>query len=85
MEREEGKTKFWLEPARLEGSHGFRRPEIGHIERLVVEIGVLSAAARGHWPDLDKDSSILSLPVGRRSGETHEPLRRWLQRREPVA
>lgn len=38
-----------------------------------------------HWPDLDEDISVASLLAGRRSGETHEPSRRWLQRREPAA
>ena len=38
-----------------------------------------------HWPDLDEDISVASLLAGRRSGETHESLRRWLQRREPAA
>ena len=37
VEREEGKAKFWLEPVRLEKSHGFGRVEIGRIERLVTE------------------------------------------------
>jgi Protein of unknown function (DUF2442) len=35
-----------------------------------------------HWPDLDEDISVASLLAGRRSGETQESLRRWLQRRE---
>ena len=35
-----------------------------------------------HWPDLDEDVSVESLLAGRRSGETQESLRRWLQRRE---
>jgi hypothetical protein len=35
-----------------------------------------------HWPDLDEDISVVSLLAGRRSGETQESLRRWLQRRE---
>ena len=35
-----------------------------------------------HWPDLDEDISVLSLLVGRRSGEKPESLRRWLQDRE---
>jgi hypothetical protein len=35
-----------------------------------------------HWPDLDEDISVASLLVGRRSGETQDSLRRWLQRRE---
>ena len=36
-----------------------------------------------HWPDLDEDVSVASLLAGRRSGETQESLRRWLERREP--
>ena len=35
-----------------------------------------------HWPNLDEDISVASLLAGRRSGETQESLRRWLQRRE---
>jgi hypothetical protein len=38
-----------------------------------------------HWPDMDEDISVASLLAGRRSGETRESLRRWLQRREPAA
>jgi hypothetical protein len=37
-----------------------------------------------HWPGLDEDVSVQSLLAGRRSGETQESLRRWLQRREPA-
>jgi hypothetical protein len=40
--------------------------------------------ARGegiHWPDLDEDISVESLLAGRRSGETQDSLRRWLQQR----
>ena len=33
------------------------------------------------WPDLDEDISVESLLAGRRSGETQESLRRWLQKR----
>lgn len=43
--------------------------------------------ARGegiHWPDLDEDISVESLLAGRRSGETQESLRRWLQQRKSV-
>jgi hypothetical protein len=36
-----------------------------------------------HWSDLDEDVSVESLLVGRRSGESQESLRRWLQQREP--
>ncbi len=34
-----------------------------------------------HWPDLDEDISVESLLAGRRSGETQESLRRWLNSR----
>jgi len=43
----------------------------------------LIAGGKGiHWPDLDEDISVASLLEGRRSRETQESLRRWLQRRE---
>ena len=46
----------------------------------------LIASGEGlHWPDLDEDISVLSLLVGRRSGEKPESLRRWLQDRESAA
>src|SRR5258706_14587986 len=35
-----------------------------------------------HWPDLDEDISVESLLAGRRSGQTQESLRRWLQARK---
>ena len=34
-----------------------------------------------HWPDLDEDISVASLLAGRRSGETQESLRKWLNSR----
>ena len=34
-----------------------------------------------HWPDLDEDISVASLLAGRKSGESRESLRRWLQAR----
>ena len=34
-----------------------------------------------HWPELDEDISVTSLLAGRRSGETQESLRQWLQKR----
>jgi len=34
-----------------------------------------------HWRDLDEDISVESLLVGRRSRETPESLRRWLEAR----
>ena len=36
-----------------------------------------------HWPDLDEDISVESLLAGRRSSETRESLRRWLEARPP--
>ena len=46
----------------------------------------LIASGEGlHWPDLDEDISVLSLLVGRGSGEKPESLRRWLQDRESAA
>jgi hypothetical protein len=38
-----------------------------------------------HWPDLDEDISVESMLAGRRSGETQESLRRWLEGRQPAA
>ena len=35
-----------------------------------------------HWPQLDEDISIEGLLAGRRSGETQDSLRRWLDRRK---
>lgn len=35
-----------------------------------------------HWPDLDEDISVDSLLAGRRSGESQDSLRRWLQTRK---
>jgi hypothetical protein len=35
-----------------------------------------------HWPDLDEDISVASLLAGRRSHESSESLRRWLEARE---
>jgi hypothetical protein len=34
-----------------------------------------------HWPDLDEDISADSLLMGRRSGETQDSLRQWLEAR----
>jgi hypothetical protein len=34
-----------------------------------------------HWQDLDEDISVASLLAGRRSGESQESLRRWLNGR----
>jgi len=34
-----------------------------------------------HWPDLDEDLSISGILAGRRSGESQQSLKRWLQGR----
>ena len=34
-----------------------------------------------HWPALDEDISVESLLAGRRSGESQDSLKRWLQAR----
>jgi hypothetical protein len=34
-----------------------------------------------HWPELDEDISVDSLLAGRRSGESQESFRQWLERR----
>src|SRR5450432_170974 len=43
---------------------------------------LLGGGAGIHWPDLDEDISIESLLAGRRSGETQDSLRRWIQLRK---
>ena len=35
-----------------------------------------------HWPQLDEDISVASLLAGRRSNETQDSLRRWLESRK---
>jgi hypothetical protein len=37
VERDDCEAKFWLEPVRLQRSHGFAASEIIRIERLVQE------------------------------------------------
>lgn len=37
VERDDYDAKFWLDPVRLQWSHGFAANEINKIERLVVE------------------------------------------------
>jgi hypothetical protein len=34
-----------------------------------------------HWPDLDEDLSVSGLLAGRRSGESQQSLKRWLEQR----
>jgi hypothetical protein len=35
IERDDAEAKFWLDPIRLDRSHGFREKEIGRLRRLV--------------------------------------------------
>jgi len=35
-----------------------------------------------HWPDLDEDLSVSGILAGRRSGESQQSLKRWLEERE---
>jgi hypothetical protein len=37
VERDDGEAKFWLDPVRLERSHGFARREINDIQSIVEE------------------------------------------------
>jgi hypothetical protein len=43
---------------------------------------LIGGGAGIHWPDLDEDISVESLLAGRRSGETHQSLKQWLQARK---
>ena len=35
-----------------------------------------------HWPDLDEDLTVASLPGGRKSGESPQSLKKWLDSRK---
>jgi Domain of unknown function (DUF4160) len=37
VERDDCEAKFWLDPARLERSRGFRRKEINRVRELIEE------------------------------------------------
>lgn len=39
VERDEYEAKFWLDPIRLERSHGFARKELNRIRELIVDHG----------------------------------------------
>jgi hypothetical protein len=34
-----------------------------------------------HWPDLDEDLSVAGILAGRRSGESQQSLKKWLEKR----
>jgi hypothetical protein len=48
-------------------------------ERNCVEI--LGDGAYIHWPDLDEDLSVAGILAGRRSAESKQSLKRWLDQR----
>ena len=37
VERDDGEAKFWLDPVRLERSHGFRSKDINRIQDLIED------------------------------------------------
>jgi hypothetical protein len=51
-------------------------------EREHVE--ALGDGAYLHWPELDEDLTVAGLLAGRRSGESTESLKKWLQLRESL-
>ncbi len=58
-------------------------PRLSHGSAAERENWRLIGGGEGiHWPDLDEDISVASLLAGRRSGETAESLRRWLDARK---
>ena len=48
-------------------------------ERNLIEISEDGSLI--HWPDLDEDLSIAGIVAGRRSGESPQSLKRWLNAR----
>ena len=49
--------------------------ERGHFE-------IFGDGAYIHWPDLDEDLTVVGLLGGRRSGESPESLKQWLEARK---
>jgi hypothetical protein len=52
VERDGNVAKFWLDPVRLVSSGGFRRAEIGRVQKLVEE---LQAELLGSWDEFFND------------------------------
>ncbi len=52
VERDECEAKFWLDPVRIERSHGFRSSDIQQIQELVEEHQV---ALREAWDEFFHD------------------------------
>ena len=58
-------------------------PRLAHgTQQECANFRLIAGGEGVHWPDLDEDISVESLLAGRRSGETQESLRRWLQGRK---
>jgi len=38
-----------------------------------------------HWPDLDEDISVENLLAGKRSGESQDSFKKWLEKRAAIA
>ena len=58
-------------------------PRLAHGSASERQSWRLAGGGEGiHWPELDEDISVASLLAGRRSGETQESLRRWLEARK---
>ena len=49
--------------------------ERGHFE-------IFGDGAYIHWPDLDEDLTVAGLLLGRRSGESPQSLKKWLEARD---
>ena len=49
-------------------------------ERNVIEISEDGSLI--HWPELDEDLSVAGIVAGRRSGESPQSLKRWLEERD---
>ncbi len=49
--------------------------ERGHFE-------ILGDGAYIHWPDVDEDLAVAGLLAGRRSGESPQSLKKWLESRD---
>ena len=43
---------------------------------------VLAGGTLIHWPDLDEDLSVSGILAGRRSGESQQSLKEWLEERK---
>jgi len=57
-------------------------PRLAHATTKERNKWRLIARGRGiHWPAIDEDISVVSLLLGRRSGESQPSFKRWLEKR----